>query len=112
MDNNKSHDGRILIIMGAVFLITAFVGAGLRHILIGLESGKDESLRRMIKMTTVAQNEKALRVLRSHGVVPNVGFIMFEPDSRLEDVRINFDFLKRNDLLKNLPVTANVLYHH
>jgi radical SAM superfamily enzyme YgiQ (UPF0313 family) len=92
--------------------IGALVEAGLRHILIGLESGKDESLRRMNKMTTVAQNENALRILRKHGVEPNVGFIMFEPDSILEDVRINFDFLKRNDLLKNLPVTANVLYHH
>jgi len=92
--------------------ISALVDAGLRHILIGLESGKDESLKRMNKMTTVAQNENALRILRKHGVEPNVGFIMFEPDSLLEDVRVNFDFLKRNDLLKNLPVTANVLYHH
>jgi radical SAM superfamily enzyme YgiQ (UPF0313 family) len=92
--------------------IGALVDAGLRHILIGLESGKDESLRRMHKMTTVAQNEGALRVLRKHGVEPNVGFIMFEPDSSLQDVRINFEFLKRNDLLNNLPVTANVLYHH
>jgi radical SAM superfamily enzyme YgiQ (UPF0313 family) len=92
--------------------IGALVDAGLRHILIGLESGKDESLRRMHKMTTVAQNERALRVLREHGVEPNVGFIMFEPDSSLEDVRLNFEFLKRNDLLNNLPVTANVLYHH
>jgi 5-methoxy-6-methylbenzimidazole methyltransferase len=92
--------------------IGALVDAGLRHILIGLESGKDESLKRMNKMTTVAQNENALRILRKNGIEPNVGFIMFEPDSRLEDVRINFDFLKRNDLLKNLPVTANVLYHH
>jgi hypothetical protein len=37
---------------------------------------------------------------------------MFEPDSSLDDLRTNFEFLKRNDLLKNLAVTANVLYHH
>lgn len=92
--------------------IAALVDAGLRHILIGLESGRDESLRRMNKMTTVAQNEQALRILRKHGIEPNVGFIMFEPDSSLEDIRTNFEFLKRNDLLKNLSVTANVLYHH
>lgn len=92
--------------------IAALVDAGLRHMLIGLESGRDESLRRMNKMTTVAQNENALRILRKRGIEPNVGFIMFEPDSSLEDIRINFEFLKRNDLLKNLPVTANVLYHH
>lgn len=63
-------------------------------------------------MTTVTDNEKALRILRKHGIEPNIGFIMFEPDASLEDVRINFEFLRRNDLLKNLPITANVLNHH
>jgi len=92
--------------------IGALVEAGLRHILIGLESGKDQSLKRMNKMTTVAQNERAIRILREHGIEPNVGFIMFEPDASLEDVRVNFEYLKRNDLLKQLAVTANVLYHH
>jgi len=92
--------------------ISALVEAGLRHILIGLESGKDSSLRRMNKMTTVAQNEEAIRILKKNGIEPNIGFIMFEPDATLEDIRTNFEFLKRNDLLKNLPITANVLYHH
>ncbi len=92
--------------------ISLLVEAGLRHILIGLESGKDSSLKRMNKMTTVAQNEEAVRILRKNGIEPNIGFIMFEPDATLEDVRVNFEFLKRNDLLKNLPITANVLYHH
>lgn len=91
--------------------IAALVEAGLRHILVGLESGRNESLKRMNKMTTVAQNERALTILRGHGIEPNVGFIMFEPDSSLSDIRANLEFLKRNQLLNNLPVTANVLYH-
>ena len=91
--------------------IAALAGAGLKHILIGLESGRDESLLRMKKMTTVAQNENALKILRKYGIEPNVGFIMFEPDSTLEDIKTNLRFLKRNRLLENLPVTANVLYH-
>ena len=37
---------------------------------------------------------------------------MFEPDSSLEDIRVNFEFLRRNDLVKNLSITANLLYHH
>jgi len=92
--------------------IAALVEAGLRNILVGLESGRDDSLRRMNKRTTVAQNEEAIKILRRHRIEPNVGFIMFEPDSSLQDVRVNFEFLKRNNLLHNLPVTANVLYHH
>ena len=92
--------------------VNALVEAGLNNILIGLESGSDRSLQRINKLTTVAQNEAAIRILRKHGIEPSVGFIMFEPDSSLEDIRINFEFLKRNDLVKNLPITANVLYHH
>lgn len=92
--------------------IRALVAAGLRDILIGLESGRDEALKRLNKMTTVAQNERAIRILRKYGIEPNIGFIMFEPDSSLEDVRLNYEFLRRNDLLNQLTITANVLYHH
>ena len=92
--------------------ISALVEAGLRHILIGLESGSDSSLKRINKMTTVAQNERAIKILRQYGIEPNIGFIMFEPDSSLEDIRVNFEFLRRNELMKNLVITANMLYHH
>jgi len=92
--------------------ISALVDAGLHHLLIGLESGSDSSLKRINKMTTVAQNERAIRILRQYGIEPNVGFIMFEPDSSLVDIRVNFEFLRRNELMKNLVITANMLYHH
>jgi radical SAM superfamily enzyme YgiQ (UPF0313 family) len=92
--------------------IEALVDAGLRHILIGLESGRDESLERLNKMTTVAQNERVLSILRKHSIEPNIGFIMFEPYSTIEDIRANFEFLRRNRLLNTLSITANVLYHH
>jgi len=91
--------------------ISALVEAGLHEILIGLESGRNESLKRLNKLTTVEQNEKAIRILRKYGIEPSIGFIMFEPDSSLEDIRTNFEFLQRNSLLNNLAITANVLYH-
>ncbi|MEN8614560.1 radical SAM protein [Dehalogenimonas sp. THU2] len=91
--------------------IAALVDAGLEELLIGLESGRDEALKRLDKLTTVEQNERALRILRANGIEPSVGFIMFEPDSSLADVRTNFEFLKRNALLKQIFTTANVLYH-
>lgn len=90
----------------------ALVDAGLQHILVGLESGKNESLKRLNKLTTVADNENALAVLRQAGIEPSVGFIMFEPDSTIDDLKINLDFLKRNKLLKTLEISVNVLYHH
>jgi radical SAM superfamily enzyme YgiQ (UPF0313 family) len=92
--------------------VGALVDAGLRNILVGLESGNDATLQRLNKMTTAAQNERAVAILRRHGIEPNIGFIMFEPYSTLKDIRTNFEFLRRNRLLNNLPITANVLYHH
>jgi len=92
--------------------IKALVDAGLRHILIGLESGRDEALKRLNKLTTVADNENALVILRRHGIEPSVGFIMFEPDSNLVDLQTNYDFLRRNHLLDRLEISVNVLYHH
>lgn len=92
--------------------IKALVDAGLQNILIGLESGRDEALKRLNKLTTVSDNEKALKILRAYGIEPSVGFIMFEPDSDLKDLKANFDFLKRNHLLDKLEISVNVLYHH
>lgn len=92
--------------------ISALVDAGMTDILVGLESGRQESLNRLGKHTTVAQNEKALAILRAHGIEPNVGFIMFEPDSTFEDLKVNLAFLKRNHLLDRLEISVNVLYHH
>lgn len=90
----------------------ALVDAGLQNILVGLESGRNESLKRLNKFTTVEDNENALRILREAGIEPSVGFIMFEPDSTLDDLKINLAFLKRNHLLDTLEISVNVLYHH
>ncbi|MGN0193928.1 MAG: B12-binding domain-containing radical SAM protein, partial [Pseudoramibacter sp.] len=90
----------------------ALVDAGMTDILVGLESGRQDVLDRLGKHTTVAQNEKALKILRAHSIEPNVGFIMFEPDSTFDDLRENFAFLKRNHLLDRLEISVNVLYHH
>lgn len=106
---NFGLEGRVNDIDDEV--IGALVEAGFDEILIGLESGSDATLARLNKRTTVAQNRRALQVLRAHGVEPNVGFIMFEPDSSLEDVRVNLGFLEEVNLLSRLSVTANVLYH-
>jgi radical SAM superfamily enzyme YgiQ (UPF0313 family) len=92
-------------------LVENLVAAGFDELLVGLESGSDATLRRLNKHTTVEQNRRALRILRSYGVEPNVGFIMFEPDSSLDDLRVNLAFLREERLLDRLAVTANVLYH-
>lgn len=92
--------------------VAALMEAGLEDLLIGLESGSQRCLDGMKKHTTVAQNEKALKILKHLGLKPNIGFIMFQPDSAPRDIRVNFEFLKRNGLLDDLKISANLLYHN
>ncbi len=92
-------------------LLQSLRAAGLKSLLLGIESGSPHALKRLRKHTSVAQNEDAIRAVRDAGVEPEIGFIMFEPASTLEDVRENVRFLERTRLLDRLGRTANLLYH-
>ena len=87
------------------------VDAGLKDVFLGIESGSNRSLKRMRKGTTVEQNAHAIYLLRYFAIEPSIGFIMFEPDSQLQDIRDNFTFLKSHNLLNILSSTVNILYH-
>ena len=91
--------------------IAALSGAGLRSVFLGVESGSESVLARMRKGITPAQSSRAFGILRDAGVDVIIGFIMFEPDSTIADLEQNFDFLRRNNLLSQHALTANVLYH-
>lgn len=93
-------------------LMQNFSRAGLSSLLLGIESGSPRVLKRLNKHTTVAQNERAIAAVRDAGIEPEIGFIMFEPASTLEDVVENLKFLERNRLLDRLDRTANLLYHY
>lgn len=84
---------------------------GLSSMLLGIESGSSEVLKRLNKRTSVSQNERALSIVREVGIEPEIGFIMFEPGSSLEDIFENTRFVERNHLLDRLGRTANLLYH-
>ena len=59
-------------------------------VFLGVESGSQRSLTKFRKYTTVEDNKSAIYTLRKYGIEPNYGFIMFEPDSALADVRAEF----------------------
>jgi len=92
-------------------LLRSLCNAGLTSLLLGIESGSPRVLKRLCKRTTVAQNERAIAAVRDAGIEPEIGFIMFEPASTLDDVIENMKFLERNRLLDRLGRTANLLYH-
>jgi len=77
-------------------LIALLRRSGLEKVLIGIESGSADGLARWQKMSTVAENETAIAVLREAGIYVAFGFIMFHPWSSFAEIRENQDFLARN----------------
>ena len=92
--------------------IKALKKSGLESVFLGIESASPDVLKRMKKGITPKQSERAIKILRDNDIFVAVGFIMFEPDSTLEDLRLNYDFLEDNGLLANHDISANVLYHN
>jgi hypothetical protein len=92
-------------------LMRILVDAGLNTLLLGLESGSPHILKRLGKHTSIIQNEQAITMVRESGLEPEIGFIMFDASSTLDDIAQNLNFLRRNGLLQQLGRTANLLYH-
>ena len=92
-------------------LMRELVEAGLTRLLLGIESGRPDVLKRLGKHTSIAGNEKAIATVREAGLEPEIGFIMFDAASTLDDIVQNLKFLQRNRLVDRLGRTANLLYH-
>jgi len=91
--------------------ISMLVKAGLRDVFLGVESGSQNLLDRFRKNTTVEQNKKAINILRRYNIEPNYGFIIFDPDSTLEEVRENFEFLMEMKMFSSPSITAHLMHH-
>ncbi len=92
-------------------VLDKLVPAGFQSLLIGIESGSSSVLGNLNKGASIQSGERAIRMCRKAGIEPEIGFLMFVPDSRLEDLKYNFEFLLKNDLLDRLERTANLLGH-
>lgn len=77
--------------------------AGLRYVSVGIESGSDASLVRMVKQTGVEINRRALEILHNNDVAAQVEFIMFEPGTLLEDLQANLHFIEQQGLFGYFP---------
>lgn len=77
--------------------LARLVEAGLYSIFIGIESGSQKRLTAYRK-GTVQQNVRALEVLDRLGILAQceIGFIMFDPDGDLEEIRQNLAFLREH----------------
>ncbi len=72
--------------------------AGLREVFVGIEAGADNEIRRFSKKANAATNTSALGTLLAMGFQVDIGFIMFEPEMTLDDIKINIAWLKTQPL--------------
>ncbi|NOY54000.1 MAG: B12-binding domain-containing radical SAM protein [Deltaproteobacteria bacterium] len=92
-------------------LFTELREAGLHDLFLGVESFSQRMLERFRKGVTAERNIRAVKVLQGLGIHLSIGFIMFEKETKLEDVRVNFETLLRLDLLSHPSSTAHLLSH-
>lgn len=92
-------------------VLEKLTGAGFESLLMGIESGSANVLKRIDKQTDATLASDAIALCRRHGIEPEVGFLMFVPDSGLADLAQNMAFLSQNNLLDRLDRTANLLSH-
>jgi anaerobic magnesium-protoporphyrin IX monomethyl ester cyclase len=74
---------------------SALRDAGLERVFLGLEAGNDDDLAVYNKWATVDDSLKALKILREIGIQIAFGFINFYPESTLDGLRANIQFLDR-----------------
>lgn len=77
------------------WLIELLSEAGLRRVLIGVESGSAGALRRWFKRATPEDNVRAIELFRAHSVFVTIGFIMFHAHSTWDELADNVAFLGR-----------------
>lgn len=68
--------------------------AGLREVFLGVESGAKEQVRRYGKPATASRNLAAIELLQGLGLTLDIGFIMFDPEMNLSELRANLEFVE------------------
>jgi radical SAM superfamily enzyme YgiQ (UPF0313 family) len=67
---------------------------GLRAVFMGMESGYDPALRTLKKGIRASQHLRAIEVLKQLEILPSIGFIMFRPDTTIDELECNLTFLE------------------
>lgn len=73
---------------------------------LGIESGCDEQLRRYSKGVTKRNNLNILNALRNIGIHVDVGFIMFDAETDLYEIRENIEFCNSAGLNRTISRLA------
>ncbi|MGB8453605.1 MAG: radical SAM protein [Anaerocolumna sp.] len=83
--------------------------AGMTSVFTGIEAGSASMLRLFGKRATVSDNEASIQLFKKTEIYHRIGFIMFTPETMLEDVEENIHFLIRNGFCYDLQKVKSVL---
>ncbi len=83
--------------------------AGLVRVNLGIESGVPRMLESFNKHARVEDNKRAVAVLREMGIEYHPNFILVDPETTLEELRQNLDFLKETRIYLT-PKALHILY--
>ena len=75
-------------------LLALLKEAGLVQVFLGVEAGVQTMLDRFNKGVTVEENRRAVSIIRNLGIEPVIGFILFDPDTSVQELLDNLTFLK------------------
>ncbi len=78
--------------------------AGMRQVLLGIESGSDRVLQRWRKGATTEQNREAIALVKSVGLALEPGFILYDAHTSAEELQANVDFFRQTGLHYITPV--------
>lgn len=91
---------------------------GINMIFIGIESGSENQLKRYNKGVTVEMNRDILTKLRQFEFEVDIGFIMFDADTNMDELEENLNFIQQNGLrttisrfAKKLRITPHTAFY-
>ena len=69
---------------------------GIFRVFLGVENASQRGLDNLNRKNTVAQIENALKILNDYDLHIAYNLLMFEPDTNMQDIAINLDFMERH----------------
>jgi radical SAM superfamily enzyme YgiQ (UPF0313 family) len=69
---------------------------GLFRVFLGVENASENALRNLNRKCSIDQIRTALQILNDFDVHVAYNMLMFEPDTTMDDIRVNLRFLERN----------------
>lgn len=69
--------------------------AGFFSFACGIENGSQTSLSRMNKKATLEDNMRALDLFKKHGYIVQMGYILFDKETTMQELEENYEFMKK-----------------